>query len=62
MRKNARATLVVLVGSSIMCAATHAFAADSSENQIDSIRRTVEWFDKYLKGGAAAPAGAQAGR
>jgi len=21
-----------------------------SENQIDSIRRSVEWFDKYLKG------------
>jgi dipeptidyl aminopeptidase/acylaminoacyl peptidase len=21
------------------------------ENQIDSIRRSVEWFDKYLKGG-----------
>jgi dipeptidyl aminopeptidase/acylaminoacyl peptidase len=20
------------------------------ENQIDSIRRSVEWFDKYLKG------------
>jgi dipeptidyl aminopeptidase/acylaminoacyl peptidase len=20
------------------------------ENQIDSIRRTVDWFDKYLKG------------
>jgi dipeptidyl aminopeptidase/acylaminoacyl peptidase len=28
------------------------------ENQIDSLRRTVEWFDKYLKG-SAATAGAQ---
>lgn len=25
------------------------------ENQIDSLRRTVEWFDKYLKPAAAAP-------
>ncbi len=24
------------------------------ENQIDSIRRTIEWFDKYLKGAPAA--------
>jgi dipeptidyl aminopeptidase/acylaminoacyl peptidase len=32
------------------------------ENQIDSIRRTVEWFDKYLKGGAAPQAGTQAGQ
>jgi dipeptidyl aminopeptidase/acylaminoacyl peptidase len=23
---------------------------EKRENQIDSIRRTVEWFDKYLKG------------
>ncbi|MEI9928223.1 MAG: prolyl oligopeptidase family serine peptidase [Sphingomonas sp.] len=23
------------------------------ENQLDSLRRTVEWFDKYLKGTAA---------
>ena len=30
------------------------------ENQIDSIRRTVEWFDKYLKSGAASQAGPQA--
>ncbi|HLZ42654.1 MAG TPA: S9 family peptidase [Candidatus Sulfotelmatobacter sp.] len=29
----------------------HGFA--KRENQIDSIRRTVEWFDKYLKGSAA---------
>ena len=28
------------------------------ENQIDSLRRTVEWFDKYLKGSSPA-AGAQ---
>jgi dipeptidyl aminopeptidase/acylaminoacyl peptidase len=26
----------------------HGFA--KRENQIDSIRRSVEWFDKYLKG------------
>ena len=32
------------------------------ENQIDSIRRTVEWFDKYLKGGAALPSGTRAGQ
>ena len=32
------------------------------ENQIDSIRRTVEWFDKYLKGGAASQTGAPAGQ
>lgn len=29
----------------------HGFA--KRENQIDSIRRTVEWFDKYLRGSAA---------
>jgi Prolyl oligopeptidase family len=23
---------------------------EKRENQIDSIRRSVEWFDKYLKG------------
>jgi dipeptidyl aminopeptidase/acylaminoacyl peptidase len=23
---------------------------EKPENQIDSIRRAVEWFDKYLKG------------
>ncbi len=27
------------------------------EDQIDSIRRTVEWFDKYLKGVAVSPGG-----
>ncbi len=32
------------------------------ENQIDSIRRTVEWFDKYLKGGAALQSGTRAGQ
>jgi dipeptidyl aminopeptidase/acylaminoacyl peptidase len=32
------------------------------ENQIDSIRRTVEWFDKYLKGSTAPQAGVQAGQ
>ncbi len=32
------------------------------ENQIDSIRRTVQWFDKYLKGDAASPTGAPAGQ
>ncbi len=32
------------------------------ENQIDSIHRAVEWFDKYLKGGAASQTGAQAGQ
>lgn len=26
------------------------------ENQIDSLRRTIAWFDKYLKGESAAPA------
>jgi acetyl esterase/lipase len=30
------------------------------ENQIDSMRRTVEWFDKYLKGVAATQPGTQA--
>ncbi len=29
------------------------------ENQIDSLRRTVEWFDKYLKGSSTSAAGAQ---
>jgi dipeptidyl aminopeptidase/acylaminoacyl peptidase len=29
----------------------HGFA--KRENQIDSLRRTVEWFDKYLKGAPA---------
>jgi dipeptidyl aminopeptidase/acylaminoacyl peptidase len=29
----------------------HGFA--KRENQIDSTRRTVDWFDKYLKGGSA---------
>ncbi len=32
------------------------------ENQIDSIRRTVQWFDKYLKGDAASPTGVPAGQ
>jgi dipeptidyl aminopeptidase/acylaminoacyl peptidase len=32
----------------------HGFA--KRENQIDSIKRTVAWLDKYLKGAAAAPA------
>ncbi len=26
------------------------------ENQIDSLRRTVDWFNKYLKGGSEQPA------
>jgi dipeptidyl aminopeptidase/acylaminoacyl peptidase len=32
---------------------------EKRENQIDSIRRTIEWFDKYLKnsGSSAEPAG-----
>jgi dipeptidyl aminopeptidase/acylaminoacyl peptidase len=38
----------------------HGFA--KRENQIDSLRRMVAWFDKYLKGGAASPAGAQVGQ
>ncbi len=29
------------------------------ENQIDSIRRTVEWFDKYLKGAGTSASGSQ---
>lgn len=29
----------------------HGFA--KRENQIDSVRRTIEWFDRYLKGGNA---------
>ena len=29
------------------------------ENQIDSIRRTVEWFDKYLKASSQVPSGTQ---
>ena len=37
----------------------HGFA--KRENQIDAIKRTVDWFDRYLKGNAAsAPAAAQA--
>jgi len=32
----------------------HGFA--KRENQIDSIRRTVDWFDKYLKGGGSSGA------
>ena len=35
----------------------HGFA--KRENQIDSLRRTVDWFDKYLKGGASAAAAGQ---
>ena len=23
------------------------------ENQIDAIRRTIDWFDKYIKGGTS---------
>ncbi len=38
----------------------HGFA--KRENQIDSLRRTVAWFDKYLKGSTAAPANAPAGQ
>ena len=30
----------------------HGFA--KRENQIDSIRRTIDWFEKYLKGGSSA--------
>ena len=33
----------------------HGFA--KRENQIDSIKKMVEWFDKYLKG-STGPAGA----
>ena len=32
----------------------HGFA--KRENQIDSIRRTVDWFDKYLKGAGSSSA------
>lgn len=32
------------------------------ENQIDSMRRMVEWFDKYLKGVPIASTGAQTGQ
>ena len=32
----------------------HGFA--KRENQIDSIRRTVDWFDKYLKGAGISSA------
>lgn len=27
---------------------------EKRENQIDAIRRTLDWFDRYLKGGAGA--------
>ena len=37
----------------------HGFA--KRENQIDSIRRTVDWFDKYLKG-AGSPASASSSK
>ncbi|HYX68169.1 MAG TPA: prolyl oligopeptidase family serine peptidase, partial [Terriglobales bacterium] len=30
----------------------HGFA--KRENQIDAIRRTIDWFDKYLKGARAS--------
>jgi dipeptidyl aminopeptidase/acylaminoacyl peptidase len=33
----------------------HGFA--KRENQIDSIRRTIDWFDRYLKGKSAAAGG-----
>jgi dipeptidyl aminopeptidase/acylaminoacyl peptidase len=33
----------------------HGFA--KRENQIDALRRIVEWFDKYLKGKTTAPSG-----
>ena len=32
----------------------HGFA--KRENQIDAMRRTIDWFDRYLKGAAAGPA------
>jgi dipeptidyl aminopeptidase/acylaminoacyl peptidase len=35
----------------------HGFA--KRENQVDSLRRTVEWFDKYLKGSSSQAAGGQ---
>ena len=34
----------------------HGFA--KRENQIDALKRTVAWFDKYLKGEGGAAAGA----
>ena len=35
----------------------HGFA--KRENQIDALKRTVAWFDKYLKGADAAPSASQ---
>lgn len=40
----------------------HYYAAEGHgfskrENQIDSLRRIVDWFDKYLKGGSKQPSG-----
>jgi len=29
--------------------ANEGYGFEKRENQMDSIRRTVEWFDKYLK-------------
>ena len=38
----------------------HGFA--KRENQIDATRRTIDWFDKYLKKQAVAPAGQAVGQ
>jgi len=38
----------------------HGFA--KRENQIDSLRRTVDWFDRYLKGSASATSPAPSGQ
>jgi dipeptidyl aminopeptidase/acylaminoacyl peptidase len=35
----------------------HGFA--KRENQIDSLKRTIDWFDKYLKSDTAGGTGAQ---
>ena len=39
---------LVVRGYSRSDLSAHGF--EKRENQIDSIRRSVEWFDKYLKG------------
>jgi dipeptidyl aminopeptidase/acylaminoacyl peptidase len=33
----------------------HGFA--KRENQVDSLKRAIAWFDKYLKGGSEARTG-----
>lgn len=73
MRRNFGTTFAALVVSTLLSVTTRGFAGgppnpaeghgfSKRENEIGSIRRTVEWFDKYLKGGATSQASAQTGQ